>query len=137
MKLIRHEERDACTSQLCNMRAIVRESCIELGFEQKEINNITLAIDEACTNIIRYAYQGKPGKIILEIYQHENNAIFRLQDFAKCIDKSCLKLRKKNLLKPGGLGLNLIHQIMDSVELIPPSGTFGNILQLTKHLPKG
>jgi anti-sigma regulatory factor (Ser/Thr protein kinase) len=106
-------------------------------YSESDINLITLVIDEACTNIIRYAYGGESGRIILEIFEHENEAIFHLQDFAKCIDKSCLELRKTNILEPGGLGLQLIYQVMDFVQLLPPEGSVGNILELKKHLPKG
>jgi anti-sigma regulatory factor (Ser/Thr protein kinase) len=115
----------------------VRDACKQLGYPESEINVITLAIDEACTNIIRYAYCGESGRIVLEIYQEPKQAIFRLRDFAPCIDGACLEYRKKNLLEPGGLGLQLIHQVMDSVQLIPPPEPIGNILELKKRLPKG
>jgi anti-sigma regulatory factor (Ser/Thr protein kinase) len=137
MKRILHVEHSACTSQLCQIRDKVREACHVLMYSESDINLITLVIDEACTNIIRYAYGGESGRIILEIFEHENEAIFHLQDFAKCIDKSCLELRKTNILEPGGLGLQLIYQVMDFVQLLPPEGSVGNILELKKHLPKG
>lgn len=137
MKRILHVEHSACTSQLCQIRDKVREACHVLMYSDSDINLITLVIDEACTNIIRYAYGGESGRIILEIFEHENEAIFHLQDFAKCIDKSCLELRKTDILEPGGLGLQLIYQVMDFVQLLPPKGSVGNILELKKHLPKG
>jgi anti-sigma regulatory factor (Ser/Thr protein kinase) len=137
MKLIRCEEHDACASQLCKIRASVRDTCKSFDFPEDEINLITLAIDEACTNIIRYAYCGDMGRIVLQIFQDNNQAIFRLRDFGPCIDGACLEFRKNNLLEPGGLGLQLIHKVMDSVELIPPPEPIGNILELKKHLPKG
>ena len=137
MKRILHVEHSACTSQLCQIRDKVREACHVLMYSESDINLITLVIDEACTNIIRYAYGGESGRIILEIFEHENEAIFHLQDFAKCIDKSCLELRKTNILEPGGLGLQLIYQVMDFVQLLSPEGSVGNILELKKHLPKG
>jgi len=137
MKRILHVEHSACTSQLCQIRDKVREACHSLAYSESDINLITLVIDEACTNIIRYAYNGNPGRIVLEIYKDENEAIFQLQDFAKCIDNSCLELRKTNLLEPGGLGLQLIYKVMDFVQLLPPKGSVGNILELKKHLPKG
>jgi len=137
MKRILHVEHSACTSQLCQIRDKVRATSHSLAYSEDDINLITLVIDEACTNIIRYAYCGEPGRIVLEVFQHENEAIFHIQDFAKCIDKSCLKLREKNLLEPGGLGLQLIYKVMDSVQLLSPEGSVGNILELKKHLPQG
>ena len=137
MKLILCDEHDACTSQLCQIRAKVRDACGCIGFPIADINAITLAIDEACTNIIRYAYGGEVGRIVLTIYQQGEEAVFSLQDFAECIDEACLEMKKKSLLEPGGLGLKLIYQIMDSVELLPSHDQIGNILELKKHLPKG
>ena len=124
-------------AKLCQIRDQVRDACHTLKYSESDINLITLVIDEACTNIIRYAYCGEPGRIVLEVFQHQDEAIFHLQDFAKCIDKSCIELRKKNLLEPGGLGLQLIYQVMDDVQLLPPQGAVGNILALKKFLPKG
>jgi len=136
MKLNCRIEKSASTAQLCQIRSEVRQACAKMNFAESEINLITLAIDEACTNIIRYAYCGdESGRIVLNIYQSENAAIFQLQDFAKCISPSCLELRQQNLSQPGGLGLHLIHQVMDKVELLPPENHEGNILELTKHLP--
>jgi len=109
-----------------------------MGFSEPEINLLTLAIDEACTNIIRYAYCGdKSGRIELEVYQSENEAIFFLTDYAKCIKKSCLEIKDKKLTEPGGLGLKLIHKAMDSVQLISLSDPVGNKLELKKRLPQG
>ena len=70
MKRILHVEHSACTSQLCQIRDKVREACHVLMYSDSDINLITLVIDEACTNIIRYAYGGESGRIILEIFQH-------------------------------------------------------------------
>lgn len=137
MKRILHVEHSACSTQLSQIRESVREACQRLGYSQSDINLITLVIDEACTNIIRYDYCGESGRIVLEIFEHEEMAIFHLQDFAKCIDASCLEYRKKNILEPGGLGLQLIHQVMDSVTLLPPKESIGNILELKKTLRKG
>jgi len=138
MKLLRTEEFKASTAQLCQIRAEVRQACQLMHYDDADINVITLAIDEACTNIIRYAYNGdESGKLVIKIFQHEEQAVFHVQDFAKCIEKSCIELRKKKLLQPGGLGLQLIHQVMDSVQLIPPPDGVGNILELKKRLPTG
>lgn len=137
MKRILHVEHSACSSELCQIRDNIRRVCHLLGYSEDDINLITLVIDEACTNIIRYAYSGEPGKIVIEIFQHEDEVIFHLQDFAQCIDKSCVELREKELLEPGGLGLQIIHQVMDFVQLLQPHGTVGNILELKKYLPKG
>jgi len=138
MKLVLTHEYTSCTTQLCKIREKVRITCAQMGFKEADINLITLVIDEACSNIIRYAYCGdKSGRIILEIFQAETEAIFHLQDFAKCITASCLEVKEKKLTEPGGLGLKMMHQVMDSVTLLPPTSAIGNILELKKRLPEG
>jgi anti-sigma regulatory factor (Ser/Thr protein kinase) len=138
MKLVRCEHYKACTNELSEIRSVVRCACKKLGFEESEINLLTLAIDEACTNIIRYAYCGdKTGRIELEVYQSDDDAIFFLTDYAKCITQSCLEIKNQKLTEPGGLGLKLIYKVMDSVRLISLSDPIGNKLELKKRLPQG
>ncbi|MFT5759167.1 MAG: anti-sigma regulatory factor (Ser/Thr protein kinase) [Alteromonadaceae bacterium] len=138
MKLVRCEHYKASTNELSEIRRVVRCACKKLGFEESEINLLTLAIDEACTNIIRYAYCGdKTGRIELEVYQSDEDAIFILTDYAKCITPSCLEIKNKELTDPGGLGLKLIYKAMDSVRLISLSDPIGNKLELKKRLPQG
>jgi anti-sigma regulatory factor (Ser/Thr protein kinase) len=33
--------------------------CEEAGFSTREVSNTKLAVDEACTNIIKHAYSGR------------------------------------------------------------------------------
>ena len=40
------------------IRSAVYPLVIEAGFPKKEARKIVLALDEACSNIIKYAYEG-------------------------------------------------------------------------------
>jgi len=54
--------------ELLTIKEFVQRVCDSAGCTQKETSGIKLAIDEACTNIIRHAYQGKnDGKIQVEM----------------------------------------------------------------------
>ena len=37
-------------------------------------------------------------------------------------------------IRPGGLGVHFIHELMDQVEFLQPSGETGNILQMKKQI---
>jgi len=133
---ILNKECTACPSELCLIRKDVAEASAQLGFEQQDIDSIVLAIDEACTNIIRYAYKDcQDGKITLQILTDGKQAIFRLHDFAEKVSKDCLKLKDCDPLTPGGLGVALIKKIMDKVGFIDTDKCQGNILELKKNLP--
>lgn len=136
MELIQRLPCEACSTQLCGIRETVRDICADLGYPGADIDCITLAIDEACANVIRHAYKDcEGGKFILEVYRDVTAAVFKLQDFADPVDKDCFRIPEENLLKPGGLGLSLIHKVMDSVTLLPPPPNVGNLLEMRKKLP--
>jgi serine/threonine-protein kinase RsbW len=133
----------SCPNELSDIRKNISEICEQLGYPQSEISAIVLAIDEACTNIIRYAYDNcKDGKIRIEITTAldkttgEHQVIFRLYDFAKKVSKNCIKKKASDPMKPGGLGVVLMQQVMDSVEFVHTRFCRGNILEMKKSLPK-
>ena len=136
MELIQKLPCDACSAELCGIRERVRDICAGLGYRAADIDCITLAIDEACANVIRHAYKDRTdGRFILKVYRDGNMIVFRLRDFADPVGRACFEPASKNLLQPGGLGLKLIHKVMDAVTLLPPPEV-GNLLEMRKKLPE-
>lgn len=131
------KEWTSCSSQLSDIREAISVVCADLAFIEQDINEIVLAIDEACTNIIRYAYNNcRDGVIQIDIAVVENQVVFKLHDFAKQVSKDCIKIKPSSPLKPGGLGVMLMQEVMDSVEFIHTKDCTGNILEMKKDLPK-
>jgi serine/threonine-protein kinase RsbW len=62
------------TESLSEARDFVGTAARSFGFSEEEAANIMLAVDEACTNIIKHAYQFAPDKEI-EIEIVERNSI--------------------------------------------------------------
>ena len=116
-----------------------------VGFADKDVKAITLAVDEGCTNIIRHCYNCKQdGVIIVRIRMYRNKIEIILKDFGEEVDlKRLEKCRKEVLVKledpesvsPGGLGVMLIHSVMDKVQY-KTSREFGTVLRLIKYLDK-
>ena len=94
---------------------------------------IVLGVDEACTNIIRYAYALRDDQLIsLSLEGLRGCVRIRLRDYGKQARKSALRGRSHRLIKPGGLGLHLIRNAFDKVDYhLKPRGTE---LILTKNL---
>ena len=127
----------SCPSELSDIRKNVSDVCYKVGYSEEETNEIVLAIDEACTNIIRYAYKDcRDGTIQLDISHDNVQILFRLHDFAKQVSKDCIETKPSPPLEPGGLGVMLMRQVMDSVEFVHTSQCAGNILEMRKNLPK-
>ena len=56
------------TENLSTIREFVSENANDAGLSKEEIDDIILAVDEACTNIIKHAYKSFPdGEIIIAI----------------------------------------------------------------------
>ena len=103
------------------------------GFSNKQCNHLTLAIDEACTNIIRHAYSGNTKKpIILQIFLLQDRIRFILKDYGKQAQIEAFQSRNLDDVRPGGLGVHLIKSVMDKFELKRLSR--GNKLVLEKLL---
>ncbi len=127
----------SCPSELSDIRKNIADVCQQLGFSQRDSDQIVLAIDEACTNIIRYAYQGcSDGVIEIQVYSEADQAVFRLLDQAKQVPKDCIKEKPSELCQPGGLGVMLMRKIMDSVEFVHTKDCQGNILEMRKKRVK-
>lgn len=127
----------SCPKELADIRRNIASICQQQHYSESETNDIVLAIDEACTNIIRYGYNHcTKGTIRIEVQTDPNNLIFKLFDEAEKVSKDCIQVSPSSLLKPGGLGVILIHQVMDSVKFIHTDQCLGNILELKKTRPK-
>lgn len=86
------------------------------GFVKKEIGNIVLAVDEACTNIIRHSYLGNHTKKININADIKNNQLkITLRHYGIKPDLKKVTGRRPRKIKPGGLGVYFIKKIVDKV----------------------
>ncbi len=126
---------NACPKNLQELRNVVRSATASAGCSKREIQNLTLVLDEAITNVIRHGYDGDPsGKMRLRICVENRRLKFYLRDFAKTVDVSRIKPRDLTECRPGGLGINFIDSVMDDWRFAKPDTGAGNILIMTKHL---
>ena len=115
------------------IRAAAGQIARVVGFESNQIDQIKLAIDEVCTNIIRHTYKEDFNQeILLDFVLLENGLEINIQDFGEKIDPRFLRSRRKHQSQPGGLGLSLILSVMDEIEFGLPT-TVGNKCRLVKR----
>jgi len=116
------------------LRAAVGEVGCLAGLGSQEVDHLRLAVDEACTNIIRHAYEGKPGlPIIATLSLHPDRLEVRLRDFGPKVLPESIRPKEPDPSRPGGLGLHLIHSCMDEVVFEAAEGE-GMVLRLVKFL---
>ena len=123
--------------KLLPLRHFVRELATQQGCCDENLDCLVMAINEACMNVIQHAYCGRDdGEIIVEFWKDDNELLVRIYDFAENVDLQTIKSRDLNEVRPGGLGVHIIHQVMDSVEYKNQTECSGNVLEMRKQLNK-
>ena len=127
---------DAATCQLKPMREAVFAAVQGQGADSVLADSIVLAVNEACMNIVQHAAPGSAGtQIGLELLKHGATLIFHVLDDAAPIDVSKVEPRALDDVRPGGLGVHFMREIMDQVEFLTPPAGFGNFLRMKKTIP--
>jgi len=116
----------------------VGECARTMGFDEREIHRIQVAVDEACANVIEHAYDAQPpGEMEVECACEGHDFVVRIRDWGRCFDPGCVPvpdidapLEERSL---GGLGLFLIRKTMDRAEFTFDP-VLGNELVMVKRL---
>lgn len=125
----------AHAEKLVSVRATVRDVLNDLDCSEKFVESTVLAVDEAVCNVIRHAYpEGDQGDVVLEIERSPEVLLVRVTDFAEPLDAKAIRTRDLDEVRPGGLGVFLMRQIMDKVEYSAPATGGGNVLIMTRRL---
>ena len=115
------------------IRSALYPLVLDAGFSKKEASKIILAVDEASSNIIKYAYEGDHTKTItLTVTVDARRVAIRLEDSGKQVDVSTIAPRKLDDVRPGGLGTHFMGTVFDTVEYDTTRGT-GTVLTLVKE----
>ena len=128
------------TQNLSIIREFVTAIGAQAGFDEKEVMRITLAVDEACANVIEHAYGlDSTYEVTIRALVDDDALRFEIIDRGKGFDPARIReLNIEELVKErrsGGLGLRLIRSIMDDVQyqIIPGEK---NELRMVKRLHK-
>ena len=104
-------------ANLSLVREFVRQFLKDSDFSEMEKDLMVLGLDEACTNVIRYAYHHEQHQLMCLICEVlESGVRFRLRDYGKQTDPERLEGRPLDLVQPGGLGLHLIRKAFSQVD---------------------
>lgn len=126
----------ASTAYISDVRDFVGKHALSSGFVQADIDAIRLSVDEAYTNVIKHAYQfdeqqtvsirieSIPSGICISIFDqgiaYKSDA-YQVPDIAD-------RIRNR---QRGGVGVFLIHKLMDQVEYLQDEGC--NVIRMIKR----
>ncbi len=112
------------TAHLAQVRQRVRSFLEKNGSDECTAELLVLALDEACTNIIRYAYDHQSKTVRLSMECLRDRMRFILRDYGKSCDPRAIRSRALEDIRPGGVGVHIIQHAFDRVEYEPmPRGT--------------
>ena len=126
------------TENLSLIRDFVSSKTSDAGLAKDEIENVMLAVDEACTNIIKHAYNSFPdGEIVIKLEYNSDKLLVTIIDHGSTFDPNGIPdpdLQKyyRNG-RVGGLGMFLMKTLMDDVKYITVPGKYNQVL-LSKRI---
>lgn len=122
------------------VRLAVSGIATRMNFTIEEIEDIKIAVSEACTNAVQYAYDPKlGGKIHVECNLHQTKLEIIISDYGKGFDIQGVLAGKH---KPRdmddklglGLGLTFIKSLMDEADFHSEYGK-GTTIKMAKFAP--
>ena len=119
--------------QMAEVRARARNFLLTSQFDEENTARLVMALDEACTNILRHVYCGQLKPVRLEMRWMRDRLRCTLRDYGQPCDPQTIRGRKWDDIRPGGLGLRIIEEVFDRVEYAPQAR--GTRLTLEKLLP--
>jgi serine/threonine-protein kinase RsbW len=128
------------TEKLIAVREFVSEAAQRFGFTDDEISKIALAVDEACTNVIKHAYKFDPSRsITISVSGRSGTFEVRIEDTGRQFNPAQIQppdmTEYRTHYRKGGLGMYLMKSLMDKVEYdIKPGRT--NEVRLIKYLSR-
>jgi anti-sigma regulatory factor (Ser/Thr protein kinase) len=104
---------------LCAVREMMNLSAKRLGFTDAHASQIALAVDEAIVNVMKHGYDKKlDGRIWLRLTPFgapTTGVEIVIEDEAKQVEPDDIKGRDLEDIRPGGLGVHIIREVMDDV----------------------
>lgn len=123
--------------QIPQLAEFIETIADEIKLDQGLAMSLNLALEEAVTNVILYAYpEGSDGLVDIEAIMSKDKLKFIISDSGQAFDPTAAPEADVTLGvedRPiGGLGIYLVRKIMDSVSYERTEGK--NVLSLTKKL---
>jgi serine/threonine-protein kinase RsbW len=127
------------TADLEIIRGFVEHQAHTAGFGETDAYQIALAVDEACSNLIRHSYNNDESREFMVTIEVANEQmIIKIMDNGEPFNP--LSVPEPNMteyfqkFKHGGLGVFLMRKVMTEINYQPAKNSKSmNILTLTKH----
>lgn len=132
---VREMSCEGAMSDVPDLLEFVEAACAEAEIGPETCFDLTLAVEEAASNVIAHGYKGRGGPLSVRLEVRGDDVTIGLRDRARPFKPG--KIKPPDTKTPledrpvGGLGLLLMHRLMDEVryEALPD----GNLLTMVKR----
>ena len=106
----------------------------ESGARPDAVDDVVLALDEACANVIRHAFpDGTTGSLRLHAEIDDHEVVVQVEDDGAGFDPCCVEL-SPGFEATSGRGLAMIRKLMTEVDVESPTPSGGTKLVMSKDL---
>ena len=132
---VREMRCEGAMSDVPGLLEFVEAVCAEAEIRPDTCFDLTLAVEEAASNVIAHGYKGRGGPLCVRLEVSGDDVTVGVRDQARPFKPG--KIKPPDTKTPledrpvGGLGLLLMHRLMDEVryETLPD----GNLLTMVKR----
>ena len=144
MKNVRKQKFKLRISSVTENLEIIREFINNIahkgGFSEESVDQIELAVDEACTNVIKHAYNYSSKRMLdISVFLDNEKIEIIIMDKGSGFNPDSLPIpnleKYMRVAKVGGLGIHLMRTLMDEVNFSINPGK-KNQVSLVKYLSR-
>jgi serine/threonine-protein kinase RsbW len=134
-------------SYLGYIRSLVGDLARKIGFPEEEVAKIEMAVDEACSNVVKHAYSPKRAsswkhqdpEIRMDVRAENNRLVIEINDHGQNFDFAAYRPtdveNRLEQMMPHGYGIFIMRKFMDEIQY-SSNDRSGNTLRLVKYLKK-
>lgn len=130
-------EFNALTENISPLTSLVEEFT-EQYLSNSDAYNMSVAVDEAVTNIIMHGYKQCPdGVILIHLFKIEDEVCIQIENESERFVPPVIVEKKKfsfDKLEEGGLGLFLMQEFMDELRFLYDEEHSKNIILMKKYI---
>ena len=132
----------ASLEQLEPLRAVVRAACADAGAPEQVIEELVLAADEVCANVIAHGYEGRePGPIAIAVNDGDGALYITIEDEGRAFDPADAPGPDLDgdwfERRIGGLGWHLVRAVVDELRYERLSATRNRVTLVKRLAPAG
>ncbi|MFD0962101.1 ATP-binding protein [Paenibacillus chungangensis] len=120
----------AIADNLSIIRSVLYALAVKAGFSYEEIEDMKVAVTEACSNVIQHAYGDQEGFIRISFQWKDVDLYITIKDDGAGVREEGESTIRQGLhaiplveASIGGLGIYMMHALMDKVEVKRLNGT--------------